>query len=392
MISRLRSAVWSTPVAIALLTVATWGFPLSAQASGQCGAARDLMVQALERVGPGSAPDEIRDANELLKRSTRLCAELGDAWYYRSVFETHLNNPRGAQVALSEASMLGADAMRDKLDPFHLAAPLDAPPSTATSPPTRWALVVGIGAFTDRNIPALAHTVDDAKLFAATLTDPGVGGFAPDHVRTLIDDTATTEYIRASLNWLARSAQPQDLVVIYVATHGSSRENDPIAGASYLLTHDTRIGANTDQDMLFGSALAMNDLVATVANRISARRTAIFIDTCYSGNTGASGHGESVSERDLGRFHQGAGRIVITAAQADQESRESSTLGHGYFTWFLVQALRAPTAPHQLSAIFDRLAIDVPARVAADAKPIHVEQNPVLSRSTPETDFTLTIH
>ena len=133
----------------------------------------------------------------------------------------------------------------------------------------------------------------------------------------------------------------------------------------------------------------MNDLVATVANRISSLRTAIFIDTCYSGSTQARAHGESVSERDLKRFGQGQGRMIMTAASASQESRESDDLRHGYFTYFLVQALQSQKQPVPLSAVYQQVAHNVSERVFQDTSPLSEHQDPVLSRSSDGTDFAL---
>ena len=158
------------------------------------------------------------------------------------------------------------------------------------------------------------------------------------------------------------------------------------------MTQDTDRGPKDSpeaQDKLFGTALPMNDLVATVANRIKALRVAIFIDTCYSGSTKADAHGESISAQDLARFGQGQGRIIMTAARADQESRESDALHHGYFTWFLVQALRSPTQSPLLSTIYQQVAHNVSDRVAKDTSPMSEQQDPVLSRSSSATDFAL---
>lgn len=357
--------------------------------SARCGAAQDLTVQALERVGPDSAPEVVRDANELLKRSEQMCSELGDTWYYRSLFESRLGNAGAAKFSLSQATKLGSEALTEGLNPFNLAAPAASGGPANVSAGTRWALVVGISQFADSNIPPLKYTAEDAKLFAATLEQPGGGGFAADHIRTLVDGEATTTNIRAGLNWVARNAKPEDLVVIFVATHGSARTLDSVAGANYLVTQDTKVGPKNDQDLLFGSALPMNDLVATVANRIRSLRTAIFIDTCYSGSAQAGGHGESVSDRDLKRFGQGQGRMILSAAGASQESRESDAFHHGYFTYFLVQALQGQKQPQMLSAVYQQVATAVAARVLQDTSPLSEHQDPVLSRSSAETDFAL---
>ena len=370
--------------------------PLAAPAhatSARCGAAHDLTVQALERVGPESSPETVRDANELLKRSEQMCSELGDPWYFRSLFETRLGNAAGAKFSLAQATKLSSEALSENLNPFVLAAPRSSVPSTPLPSGTRWALVVGISQFADANIEPLKYTADDARLFAATLQEPEAGAFPSDHIKVLVDSAATTSGIRAGLNWIARQAQPQDLVVIFVATHGSSREHDSVAGANYLMTEDTIRGIDSDrdaQDKLFGSALPMNDLVATVANRVKALHAAIFIDTCYSGGTEATGHGESVSASDLERFGQGQGRIIMTAARADQQSRENDDLHHGYFTYFLVQALRSQKQSPMLSAVYQQVARNVSERVLKDTSPMNEHQDPVLSRSSDATDFTLT--
>ena len=43
----------------------------------------------------------------------------------------------------------------------------------------------------------------------------------------------------------------------------------------------------------------------------------------------------------LERMSQGTGRIVLSASQVDEESLESPALRHGYFTYFLLQALKS---------------------------------------------------
>jgi hypothetical protein len=45
-----------------------------------CGAAKDLTVQALERMQANSDSSQLQDANELLKRASDLCSKLGEAW------------------------------------------------------------------------------------------------------------------------------------------------------------------------------------------------------------------------------------------------------------------------------------------------------------------------
>ena len=127
----------------------------------------------------------------------------------------------------------------------------------------------------------------DANAFAAQLKDPAIGRFPSTNVHVLTDERATTRGIKEELNWIARHAKPDDLVVIYVATHGTPRTADSAGGANYLVTYDTEIysASGLDEDAMYATAYPMIELADSVATRMKALRTAIILDTCYSGGS-----------------------------------------------------------------------------------------------------------
>jgi uncharacterized caspase-like protein len=395
---------------ISLLAAACLGFGLlpNAAAQGRCGAGVDLVVQALEKMRADSSNDELQDADQLLKRAAELCGELGDAWYYRSLVERRLGHAQLADFAMRQAQKFPSDASSEQSNPFVLSTPVlrasargvngsgAAAPAAASHPADRWALIVGIGSFTDAHIEPLKYTASDAQSFQDALLDPKVGGFKADHVHSLLNADATTRNIKMQLNWLARSAGPDDLVVVYVATHGSSRDVDT-AGVNYIITHDTEIGANIDPDSLYATALPMVDIANAIATRVKAQRAAIFLDTCYSGNAAvkdtkliAPGVKNAAPSRQmLDHIKQGSGRMVFAASGTEQESLESDTLKHGFFTYYLVQALRQQGGSTPLSKIFDYTQQHVRDTVATQFKQYNLQQNPVMSRSEDSTDFSL---
>lgn len=388
----------------------------SALAVGSCGAAKDLVVRALERVRPDSPPSEFTDALELLKHATSSCSGLGDAWYYRSLVERRLGHAAPADYALKKADLVGSDALTEKLDPFIVItepavaapaapeprstgspsvpqpapAPLPLQPHALTAVREKWALVIGIGQFSDPKIPQLRYTTQDAMSFAALLEDSGYGRFKTENVHLITDAQATTRNIKAELNWLARVSQPDDLVVIYLATHGSSRSMDT-AGVNYLITHDTEI---TDADSLYATALPMVEVSNAVVSRVRARRTAIFLDTCYSGAAVAEGRPvlaagiatSAVSSETLDRLRQGQGRVVLAASKVNQKSWESQALGHGYFTYYLLQALKQDQGLVSLKKVYAYVREQVSQHVLADWR---AEQTPVISESADTLDFVL---
>jgi hypothetical protein len=375
----------------------------------QCGAGKDLVVQALERISPQSNNGAFEDALQLLKHAVSECSELGDAWYYRSLVEQRLGHDALAKYSMDKARFNGSEALQQGLNPLVLAtpagrgfaveaAPAKTPGSTASGPAEspgpvaqKWALVIGIGRFTESSIPRLNFTTADASSFAAELTDPAIGRFPSSHVHVLTDEQATTRNIKEGLNWIARHAGTNDLVVIYVATHGTPRTMDTAGGANYLVTYDTEVdkAGSFDEDAMFATAYPMVELANAVATRMKALRTAVILDTCYSGGSMqgavAALANKGPSSQMLDRMTEGTGRIVMSASRVDEESLESPALKHGYFTYFLLQALKTGNGQTLLSQLFDAVAQQVSARVSSDGS----HQHPVMSKSSADADFAL---
>jgi len=375
-----------------------------------CYTAKDLVVQALEGLRADSGPSDLEDADQLLRRAIDLCAESGDAWYYRALIETKLNREPKAVYAMGQAQDFGSEALKEGLNPFVLATPRGFKPQAPGQSPqpkaapgpvvpgpvqAKWALVIGISQFVDKGIPSLNFSTQDADAFAAELKDPEIGKFPAENVREITNAEATTKNIKEQLNWIARNAQPNDLVVIYVATHGSPRSLDSVSGVNYLITYDTEMydGGNLDEDAMYGSALPMVELADAVATRMKALRTLVVLDTCYSGgsvsNT-ASANGSAAikaapSHAMLEQMGQGTGRIVLAASQSDEESLESKKLGHGYFTYYLLQALKAGKGNTPMSQVYTEVSKNV-AQLAAESGG---RQHPVIYRSSEAADFSL---
>jgi hypothetical protein len=375
----------------------------------RCGAGRDLVVQALERITPQSDNSAFEDALQLLKHAVSVCGELGDAWYYRSLVEQRLGHDALANYAMDKARFNGSEALLQGLNPLVLATPSrrgivaegdatrtpDAPAVTPGPVQQKWALVIGIGRFTDKDIPRLNYTTADATAIAAQLKDPSIGQFPTANVHVLTDEQATTKNIKEELNWIARHAQPNDLVLIYVATHGTPRTLDTAGGANYLVTYDTEVysGGKFDEDAMFATAYPMVELANAVATRMKALRTAVILDTCYSGGSmknesqqmNAGLANTAPSQQMLARMSQGTGRIVMAASQVNEESLESDNLRHGYFTYYLLQTLKNDKGVAPLSQVYAQVAQAVSQRVSSAG----LHQHPVMSRSSEDADFSL---
>jgi len=94
----------------------------------------------------------------------------------------------------------------------------------------------------------------------------------------------------------------------------------------------------------------------------------------------------AIAPATLEHIKQGTGRIIFTASGVNEESLESDAIKHGYFTYYLVQALQQQNGAIPLTQAFAFVQQHVHSRAQTEA---HAEQNPVLSRSQDNTDFSL---
>jgi uncharacterized caspase-like protein len=241
----------------------------------------------------------------------------------------------------------------------------------------KWALVVGISKFQDRHLPRLNFASKDAKDFSALLLDPKVGRFKAANVHALTEGQVTARELKMELNWLARSAQPNDMVVIFLSSHGTPRSRDT-AEVNYIATSETE---TEPEDNLFATAFPMVDISDVVRTRIKAQRTVILLDTCHSGAAAARENAprkdSSASEKALDRIRQGLGRAIVTSSSPEEQSYEGKPFDNGYFTHFLLEALRKNAGHDSIEQVYASLK----QNVTKAASTIQRKQTPVLSKS-----------
>lgn len=378
------------------------------QAQQKCDQARDYVVQAREKARPGLSSSDLKFMNLRLKRADQMCPGMGDVYYYRYLYESQLGNKELAKINLDKARDLDSELLRHGTDPFAVSS---AEGRLTVSPTVRekWALVVGISKF-GTGIAPLQFPAKDASDFAALLRDSSYGRFKTENVKLLTDAEATQSKIKEGLNWLARSADKDDLVVVFVSSHGSPREFDT-DGVSYVITYDTDA---RNPDSLYGTALPMVELVEAVGSRIKAQRAVVLLDTCFSGaaaegamgstsarfaadsprQTAVTGSGSKalvsdgagVSNAMIKRMQYAVGRVLITASQPNERSWESERLRNGYFTYFLIDALKQNGGRSSIEQAFAYIKVQVPSKVQAEKG---VSQTPMISFGNPKVEIII---
>lgn len=225
-------------------------------------------------------------------------------------------------------------------------------------------LFIGIDRYASPEINELNCARRDAVALEALFTDT-LGGKSV----LLADQDATRARIEAEFLSL-RDTSPDDTVVVAFSGHGSETHE--------LVAHDTALVdiANTTIPL---------DLLQDWFAAIPAKRLILFLDCCFSGGIGAKVLKIDAKPRDLrsveARLEQlaGEGRVIFTASSASEPAYEHGRYGHGFLTYFLLEAL------HGVQEVIEggklslyRVLGYVTERVQAAAHQIGRPQNPTL--------------
>jgi uncharacterized caspase-like protein len=244
----------------------------------------------------------------------------------------------------------------------------------------KWAVVIGISTFKDNSIN-LKYSKKDAEDFSNYLTHEA--NFAPDHVHVLFNENATLENIKSEIGdkFLPRVVNPDDLVVVYLSSHGSSSKVD-IGGANFFVAY------NTDKNNLFATGLDMAELSAMLKKRVRSDRVLVVLDACHSGAIplpGAKGLFR-VSNFSAEEIAQGSGQLVICSSDPSQVSWESKRYPNGVFTHCLIESLRKNGNDTKLHDAYATLKDEVNNEVQHDRGE---QQQPMLKSTWDGDDLVL---
>ncbi len=170
---------------------------------------------------------------------------------------------------------------------------------------------------------------------------------------------------------LLRQARENDTVVLFIAGHGVNE------GPSYrfLPTDATWTGG-----ALRGSTVVPWQVLQEAVEAAKGRRL-LFVDTCHSGN--------AYNQR-LGNAAYHANIIAYSSARFDQEALEDPALGHGLFTYAVVEGLEGKGAMATKGQLSTKdLAEYVVGRVGALARAMQAEQEPQYFKGRDARDYVL---
>lgn len=225
-------------------------------------------------------------------------------------------------------------------------------------------LFIGVDRFASPRFRWLSCARRDAIAVHALFSDT----FGPTS-RLLTDEDATRAAVEAEFRALA-ACGPDDVVVVAFSGHGTTTHE--------LLTYDASPADLTN------SAVPLATL-AEWFSLIPARHVVCVLDCCFSGGMGAKVFIADVLPRSsdsaeaLLQQISGTGRLVLTAAAANQEAWETVRHRHGLLTYHLIQAIQGAEEVVDAGKIpIYRLLEYVSRRVTSEAETIGKVQHPTL--------------
>lgn len=241
--------------------------------------------------------------------------------------------------------------------------------------------VLAIGVNIYRNgLLNLAFSVPDASGVANFFRGAEGKLFRNTKVVELYDKDATKEKILATLGGL-RDARVEDVVVVYLAGHGTTIKDD-----WYFIPHDL---TNPEiNEALAKGGLSSRELSETLKS-IPARKIVVLIDACKSG-AAAIGFRGLEERRVLAQLSRATGTHLIASTTKEQLASELENLGHGVFTYTLLEGLKGKAAGTGRDVTARKLMVYVEQALPELTK-LHrtEEQFPVVSSTG--MDFPLTV-
>jgi len=224
---------------------------------------------------------------------------------------------------------VGFSKDRTESNPYELVVKLTA----LSKEVSLYVLAIGINKYKN---PALNlnYAEPDAKGISGFFRQKGKGLFKKVELREIYNEHATKENITAKLKQL-EDTNPQDAVLIYLAGHGEN-VNDKWYFIPHELTYPER------EEDVKAKGISSDELSGYIKN-IKAQKILLLIDACKSGAVLVAFRGFE-DRKALSQLSRSTGVHIVAASTKDQFAAEVKELGHGVFTYILLEGLKGKAA------------------------------------------------
>jgi uncharacterized caspase-like protein len=230
---------------------------------------------------------------------------------------------------VSAASKSGVDSEKAKFTIIYKGA--------NDSKPTLYLITIGINKYKNPKYN-LNYAQADADAVEKSMKQSSSTIFKAIVPYTIRNDKAVKSGIMAALEDVRKKSLEQDMVVFYYAGHGVMSGESVDAKEFYIVPTDVTQLYGRD-DMLKEKAIPSSSL-KEYAESINAQKQIFILDACQS-----AGALETVTERGvaeekaIAQLARSTGTFWITSTGSNQFASEFEKLGHGIFTYSLIEGL-----------------------------------------------------
>jgi WD40 repeat protein len=224
---------------------------------------------------------------------------------------------------------VGFSKDRTESNPYELVVKLTAPSKDVSL----YVFAVGINKYKN---PALNlnYAEPDARGIADFFKQQGKRLFKNVDIRVIYNEHATKENIVSKLSQL-QNINLQDVVLIYLAGHGEN-----INDKWYFIPHELTYPEREEDVKTKGIS---SDELSGYMKNIKAQKILVLIDACKSGAVLVAFRGFE-DRKALSQLSRSTGVHIIAASTKDQFAAEVKDLGHGVFTYTLLEGLKGKAA------------------------------------------------
>ncbi|RYZ55191.1 MAG: hypothetical protein EOP49_03460, partial [Sphingobacteriales bacterium] len=204
-------------------------------------------------------------------------------------------------------------------------------------------MVVGINAYTEKINP-LTYALPDATAFKNEIEKDAKSVLTNVKTYFISDAQANSTGIKNALNEIKQNAKPKDVFIFYYAGHGYIH---PDTKEFYLVGSDV---TDAEQSLLKNGIPAK--ALQEYAVDILAQKQVFILDACQSaGAYEKMMRHDGEQQKSLAVVSRSTGTHWIAASGSTETAKEFGQLGHGAFTYVLLQALQGQASANKMITV-----------------------------------------
>ncbi len=223
-----------------------------------------------------------------------------------------------------------------------------------------YALVIGIGSYTDTRFPHLPNAELDARAIATRLEESDENW----DVALLEGEQCTRDALLVAISGIQEQAGPEDRVLLFYAGHGERHVDSSESG--WLVPADA---ASLAKDSSRKSWIRFSELQDRLFDESKAKHVLIALDCCYSGRSISSGALRGSTHSAWRELSTRRAHVVLASASKDQPALDGIPGTHSPFAEVFLAALES-SEPETTSGVH--------AACVARLKDRDLSQTPVL--------------